>query len=117
MADIYRKACKVVAWLGPAESGDDSVMDYLNSLGAKAEACGMDNGFEPYKEVWQKLALQPRELRDLSRSTAMIRTPAGKIFMFPQDTLHSLFYSISGRHDQDNLLPIAGMKWFFIRPW
>jgi hypothetical protein len=117
MADIYRKACKVVAWLGPAESDDDSVMDYLNSLGAKAEACGMDNEFEPYQEIWQKLALQPRGLGDLSRSTAIIRTPAGKTFKFPQDTLHSLFYSISGWHNQDNLLPIAGIKRFFTRPW
>jgi hypothetical protein len=117
MADIYRKACKVVAWLGPAESGDDLVMDYLNSLGTKAEACGMDNGLEPYQEVWQKLALQPWELRDLSRSTDMIETPTGKWLMVPQDTLHSIFYSISGWHDQDNLLPIAGIKRFFTRPW
>jgi hypothetical protein len=32
-------------------------MDYLNFLGAKAEACGMDNAFEPYQDVWQMLAL------------------------------------------------------------
>ncbi|PVH79579.1 heterokaryon incompatibility protein, partial [Cadophora sp. DSE1049] len=117
MADIYREASKVVAWLGPAESGDDSVMDYLNSLGAKAEACGMDNGFEPYQGVWQKLALQPRDHRVLVRSDARIRTPAGKIVTFPRETLHNIFYSISGWHDQDKLLPIAGIKRFFTRPW
>ena len=119
MADIYRKASNVVAWLGPAESGDESVVDYLNSLGAKAEACGMDNGFEPYEEIWQKLALHPRELRDPSRSTGplMARTPAGKILMFPPDTVQSIFYSISGWNNQGSQLPIAGMKRFFTRPW
>ncbi|KAL3417252.1 Heterokaryon incompatibility protein 6, OR allele 5 [Phlyctema vagabunda] len=117
MADIYQKACKVLAWLGLAQSDDDLVLDYLNSLGAKAEACGMDNGFEPYQDVWQKLALQPREFRDLSRSNARIRTLAGTILMFPKDTLYSIFYSISGWHDHDDLLPIAGIKRFFTRPW
>lgn len=117
MADIYRQASKVVAWLGPAESDDDSVMDYLNSLGEEAEACGMDNGFEPYKEEWQKLASQPRNLRDLVRSNAMVRTPAGKIITFPREKLNNIFYSISGWHDHDKLLPIAGIKHFFTRPW
>ena len=117
MADIYQKAYKVLAWLGSAESGDDSVMDYLNDLGAKAEAFGMDNGFEPFQDVWQKLAIQPREFRDRSQSKFRIRTLTGKILVFPKDDLHSLFYAISGWHDCDNLLPIAGMKRFFTRPW
>lgn len=117
MADIYQQAYKVVAWLGSADSSSDSVMDYLNSFGAKAEACGMDNGPEPYLQVWQKLALKPPAFRDLSRSKVMIRTPAGKPLTFSQDVLHGLFYSISGWHDQDNLLPIAGMKRLFTRPW
>ncbi|KAF2191921.1 heterokaryon incompatibility protein, partial [Zopfia rhizophila CBS 207.26] len=117
MADIYQQAYKVVAWLGPADNSSDSVMDYLNSFGAKAEACGMDNGPEPYQEVWQKLALKPPAARDLSQSKVMIRTLAGKTLTFSQDALHSLFYSISGWHDQDNLLPIAGMKRLFTRPW
>jgi Heterokaryon incompatibility protein (HET) len=117
MTDIYRQAYKVLAWLGPAESDDDSVMDYLNTLGAKAEAFGMDSGPEPFQEVWQILASQPPELRDPSRSTDMMRTPAGKTFMFSQDALHNLFYSISGWHGQDNLLPVAGIKCFFTRPW
>ncbi|KAF1807916.1 hypothetical protein P152DRAFT_463055 [Eremomyces bilateralis CBS 781.70] len=51
MADIYRQAEKVVAWLGTADDQSDSVMDYLNSLGAQAEACGMDNGPEPFQEI------------------------------------------------------------------
>jgi hypothetical protein len=55
MAKIYQQAYKVVAWLGLAERGDDLVMDYLNTLGARAEACGMDNGPEPFLQIWQKL--------------------------------------------------------------
>ena len=77
----------------------------------------MDNGFERYQKVWQKLALQLRELRDLSRTTAMIGSPAGEIFRIPKDTLHSISYSISVWHDEDNLLPVASIKRFFTRPW
>jgi hypothetical protein len=117
MADIYQQAYKVVAWLGLADRSSDSVMDYLNSLGAKAEACGMDNGPELHREVWQKLALKPPAIRDLSQARLTIRTFAGKILIISQHTLHSLFYSISGWHDQDNLLPIAGIKRLFTRPW
>jgi hypothetical protein len=106
MADIYQQAYKVIAWLGPADSSSDSVMDYLNSFGAKAEACGMDNGSQPFQRVWENLALQPPAIRHLSSSKAIF-----------QDTLHRLFYSISGWHDQDNLLPVAGMKQLFTRPW
>jgi hypothetical protein len=82
MADIYRQAYRVVAWLGPAESGSDSVMDYLNSFGAKAEAYGMHNGPKPFQEVWQKLALQRSVFPDVSRSKAMTRTPIGRTFTF-----------------------------------
>lgn len=84
ITDIYQQAYKVLAWLGPAESDDNSVMDYLNTLGAKAEAFGMDNGPEPFQEVWQNLALQPLELRDVSRSTDIIRTPTSMAALLQQ---------------------------------
>ncbi|CZS99529.1 uncharacterized protein RAG0_07897 [Rhynchosporium agropyri] len=117
MADIYQKACKVLAWLGPAESGDDSVMDYLNALGAKAEACGMENGFEPYQAIWQELALQPLEPYDLSPLYARIRRLDGRILVVSNDKLRSLFHYISGWHGHGNLLPLAGIERFFTRPW
>lgn len=117
MADIYQQAYKVIAWLGLADVSSDLVMDCLSSLGAKAEACGMDNGPELSREVWQRLALKPLAAGDLNQSTIMIRTPAGKTLIVSQDTLHSLFYSISGSHDQDNLLPVTDIRRFFTRPW
>ncbi|KIM94585.1 hypothetical protein OIDMADRAFT_135654 [Oidiodendron maius Zn] len=86
IADIYRQAYKAVAWIGLADRGSDSVMDYLNSLGAKAEACGMDNDPELCREVWQKLALRPPTTRDQSQSMLIIRTPAGKTLMIFQET-------------------------------
>ncbi|KAH7351439.1 heterokaryon incompatibility protein-domain-containing protein, partial [Pyrenochaeta sp. MPI-SDFR-AT-0127] len=42
MALIYQQACKVIVWLGPADKSSDTTMDYVNTLGAKAEACGLD---------------------------------------------------------------------------
>ncbi|KAF2804944.1 HET-domain-containing protein, partial [Mytilinidion resinicola] len=47
MAEIYRHAFQTHAWLGPADESSDSVMDYLNALGAKAEACCMDDHLFP----------------------------------------------------------------------
>ncbi|KFY29320.1 hypothetical protein V491_00098 [Pseudogymnoascus sp. VKM F-3775] len=117
MADIYQQAYKVIAWLGLADISSDLVMDYLSSLGAKAEACGMDNGPEPYRQVWQRLPLKPLAARDLNQSVLLIRTAAGKTSIVSRDKLHSLFYSISGCHDQDNLLPVADIRRFFTRPW
>jgi hypothetical protein len=117
MADIYLQADKVVAWLGPAVSSSDSVIDYLNAFGAKAEAFGMEEGLEPYQEIWQTLASKPPEVQDLSRSKVTIKTLAGKTITFSMDALHDLFYSISGSHNQDNLLPIADMNQLFTRPW
>ncbi|KAF2034954.1 hypothetical protein EK21DRAFT_55520 [Setomelanomma holmii] len=46
MRDIYRQAHNVIAWLGPADESSDSVMDYLDDLGRRAEACGLANGPE-----------------------------------------------------------------------
>jgi hypothetical protein len=117
-ADIYRHACKVVAWLGSADESSDSVMDYLNSFGAKAEACCiMDVGPEPYLEAWQELALEPSLARDPGRSKLLTRILAGWMLRPSEDALRSLFYSVSGWHDLDNLFPMAGIESFFTRPW
>lgn len=116
MAYIYQQASKVVAWLGPAKSDSDLVMDYLNSFGAKAEACGIDNGPELAQKLWQKQALQPSVPHGFGRSKVMIRTLAAETLVISQNALNILFYSISGWYDQDNLLPTAGMKRLFTRP-
>jgi hypothetical protein len=46
MGDIYRQAFGVLAWLGASADNSDTVIDYLNMLGEKAEACGLYNGPE-----------------------------------------------------------------------
>ena len=106
MADIYRHAYKVIAWLGPADESSDSVVDCLNAFGEKAEACCMDVGPEPYLEVWKELALN-----------TPTRTLASRMPWSSQIALHSLFRSVGGWHDQDHLLPIASIRSFFTRPW
>ena len=117
MGDIYQKAEKVIAWLGPADSDSDSTVDYLNMVGAKADACGMAYGYEPYEVAWRRLAFEPRNLRDRSHPNIMKGTIAGNLSTLIHDEISDLFYSISGWHDQSNLLPVAGIRHFFTRPW
>ncbi|KAH8797362.1 heterokaryon incompatibility protein-domain-containing protein [Xylogone sp. PMI_703] len=99
MADIYRQAKQVSAWLGPRDSDSDIVMDYLDSFGRKAEACGITHAEGPHTEMWQNL---------------MFQNPS--IYARNQE-LESLFHSICGWRGKNNLLPIDGMKRFFTRPW
>ncbi|KAF2247117.1 HET-domain-containing protein [Trematosphaeria pertusa] len=168
MAEIYGHSSKVVAWLGPADQDSDSVMDYLNDFGARAEACGAHHSPAPYMEAWNELAAEPGALRPPSkfnvwdallddliseasadacgidrepksyaktwrkleelvadgrrariprRSEVRIQTPAGQRLWFSQEAADSLFYSISGWHDQHNLLPLDGIKRLFTRKW
>lgn len=52
MKDIYQQATKVFAWLGPADSDSDHVMEFLNTFGQKAEACRIENVEGHHLEVW-----------------------------------------------------------------
>jgi Heterokaryon incompatibility protein (HET) len=52
MGDIYKQATQVYAWLGRASCGSDQVIDYLNTFGAKAEACGIYGIEGPHLELW-----------------------------------------------------------------
>jgi hypothetical protein len=117
MADIYRQATSVTAWLGLPDATSDSVMDYLNFLGDRAQALGMDHGPQRYAKIWQDLAANPLEVyhRPLLRITFV--TLKGKMFSVLRLSLYMLFHQISGWHDQSRLLPIAGMEVFFTRPW
>ena len=117
MANIYQQASKVVAWLGLADNSSDSAMDYLNTFGEEAETCGVDNGVELYRDIWQNLASDLSSPRDLSLSEIAIMTIAGKRSSFSRQKVNNLFFAISGWHDQDNLIPTAGMKRLFTRPW
>ncbi|KAF2727912.1 heterokaryon incompatibility protein, partial [Polyplosphaeria fusca] len=115
MANIYRHACKVVAWLGTAADDSEQIMDYLNSLGAKAEACGMHGYPQLYQKVWQELALNTPAAH--GTSPTVTTTTAADRTTVPRASLQDLFYSISGWHNQDNLLPVAGIQRLFTRPW
>jgi hypothetical protein len=56
MGNIYRQAQNVIAWLGPADESSDGVMDYLNELGQRADACGLAMGPEMCIRLWRALA-------------------------------------------------------------
>ncbi|KAF2197354.1 hypothetical protein GQ43DRAFT_403245, partial [Delitschia confertaspora ATCC 74209] len=59
MANIYKDASKVIAWLGPADESSDATMDYLNDFGQRAEACcTLDLGPEIYRRAWQDFPLK-----------------------------------------------------------
>ena len=110
-------AWHVFAWLGPADENTDMMVDYLNKIGEKAEACGMTEGCEPYVSIWREMAFGPAGHRKVDSPYIIFERLNGTKFSVPRVTLKSLFDSISGWAGQDNLLPIAGMKRFFTRPW
>ncbi|KAH8701244.1 heterokaryon incompatibility protein-domain-containing protein, partial [Phaeosphaeriaceae sp. PMI808] len=117
MADIYRQAYNVIVWLGPSDDSSDSIVDYLNGFGAKAEDCHMETGHEPYRKVWRDMASMTPAKQGLRQSHIFIRDVDGSVTTVSMSSLQKLFRSISGWHDQDDLLPIAGMMRFFTRPW
>ncbi|KAK7177268.1 heterokaryon incompatibility protein [Paraphaeosphaeria sporulosa] len=108
MATIYQQAYKTIVWLGPSDNSSDSIVDYLNEFGAKAEACHMEAGHEPHKKLWQDMA---------SMTTANQWLAQPDVSVKDVQSLQKLFYSVSGWYDQDNLLPVAGIKQFFTRAW
>ncbi|KAJ9652746.1 hypothetical protein H2198_008018 [Neophaeococcomyces mojaviensis] len=117
MKDIYRQATQVFAWLGVADGDSDHIMDYLNTFGEKAEACGIDSVEGHHLEIWRSLAFQKVADHNLKHPDVVIATENGNLRIIHRRELDSLFYSISGWHQQDNLLPIAGMQRLFTRPW
>jgi hypothetical protein len=117
MAEIYERACHVIVWLGPADKNTDMVVDYLNMIGEKAEACGMAEGCEPYRDVWLDMAFAPLGHHRFDSPYIRFQKIDGTVLSVSRMTLRCLFDSISGWAGQDSLLPVAGMKEFFTRPW
>jgi hypothetical protein len=117
MRSIYQQASNVIAWLGPSEKkyDSDTVMDYLNTLGKKAEVCGFHHGSEPYVPIWRAMiSAQYME----NPHEVMLRTELdGRVLPVSKYALKSLLHSISGCRSQDGLLPLAGLKYLFRRPW
>ncbi|KAH7084415.1 heterokaryon incompatibility protein-domain-containing protein [Paraphoma chrysanthemicola] len=117
MANIYQQAYKVIVWLGLSDDSSDAIVDYLNEFGAKAEACHMDAGHEPHRKLWHDMASMTTANQWPVEADVFVENIHGRIMKIPVRPLQRLFYSISGWHDQDNLLPIAGIKQFFTRAW
>jgi hypothetical protein len=103
MGNIYRQAQKVIAWLGPAKDSSDEVMDYLNELGKRADACGLAVGPEMCLSLWKALASNHPAIQE-----------ENKVFI---TAIQDLLHSIDGCHGRDSLLPMAGLKHLFSRPW
>jgi hypothetical protein len=117
MAEIYQRACHVIAWLGPADKNTDMVVDYLNMIGEEAEACGMAEGCEPYRDIWLDMAFAPLGHRRFDSPYILLQKIDGTVFSVSRVTLKHLLDSISGWAGQDGLLPVAYMKEFFNRTW
>ena len=122
MREIYQRATFVSIWLGPADSTSDKVMDYLHSFGIKAMEFGLDGGPDIIRNVsmqWKKLASQPSSFRDRSMQRVTIESSNGteNDLHFLMKDLNELYYSISGSHELDRLLPVQGMANIFAREW
>ncbi|EXJ74130.1 uncharacterized protein A1O5_02424 [Cladophialophora psammophila CBS 110553] len=116
MKDIYRQATRVYAWLGRADRDSDRVMDYLNTFGAKAEAYEIKSVEGHHLEIWRSLASREAAIDNPMQQSVMADTNEGNLRINRRRDLDRLFYSISGWHQQNNLLPVHGMQRLFTRP-
>jgi hypothetical protein len=116
MGNIYRQAQKVIAWLGPADDSSNAVMDYLNELGQRADACGLTMGPEICLRLWLALASNPPAIQEIPGIVASARAlSGGNNSSIP--AIQDLLHSIDGWHSRNNLLPMAGLKRLLSRPW
>jgi hypothetical protein len=122
MSEIYQRASFVCIWLGPADKTSEQDMEYLRQFGTKAMSFGLDEGPEVLKNVttqWKKLACHPASFRDTSIERVIVKSSkssiANKEFLIGD--LNELYYSISGSHEQNNLLPVEGIANLFTRSW
>jgi hypothetical protein len=116
MGNIYRRAQKVIAWLGPADDSSDAVMDYLNDLGKRADACDLAMGPEICLRLWLALASNPPAVQKIPEIRAFALALSGRN-NFSITAMQDLLHSIDGWHSRDKLLPMAGLKRLLGRPW
>jgi hypothetical protein len=122
MREIYQRATFVSIWLGPADTTSDKAMDFLHSLGTKAMRFGLDRGSEVLENVltqWKKLASDPPSYRDKDIQRVIMKSSDNtKIDLdFVIGDLNELYYSISGFHEKDGLLPVEEIADLFTRSW
>jgi hypothetical protein len=75
---------------------------------------------DAFQEViarWTKLASKALTIRDQSTTQFTFRFNDGSSSSFIEGDLNDLYYSISGSHEQNALIPIQEIQNLFKRPW
>ena len=116
MGDIYREASEVIAWLGTSADDSDTVIDYLNVLGGKAEVCGLHNGPQVCLQEWLMMTITPSYMNDPNK-VVFIHQLDGRTLPVSKLALERLLDSVSGWKSQNHLFPTAGLKRLFLRAW
>ena len=116
MGNIYQKAFEVIAWLGASADNSDTLIDYLNLLGEKSEACGLHCGPDACIKIWLAMTTTPSYLDDLGEIVVKGWLD-GRHFAVSKFTLKHLLDSISGWKSQNQLFPAADLNRFFRRTW
>jgi hypothetical protein len=102
--------------LGPADDSSDAVIDYLNELGQRADACGLAMGPEICLGLWLALASNPPAIQKIPGILPSALALSGRN-KFSITVIQDLLHSINGLHSRDKLLPMAGLKRLLCRPW
>ncbi|KAI0391235.1 HET-domain-containing protein [Xylariaceae sp. FL0594] len=109
LKDIFSQAREVLAWLGPGDPEVDPVIEFLDSFGRDAQACGFHKDPGVADTIWERLASS--DLLNFKGSQEIlsgILSLESNIFK-----LIDLFNSISGWHSTNNLFPVTGMEKLF----
>jgi hypothetical protein len=117
MTEIYQRARHVFAWLGSADKSSDLAIRCINTIGKKAEACGMEDAFEVCRTIWHDMVFVPEGMQRLVSRDPIIQNVDGSLFTVPRQAMRDLFDIVSGWKSQNNLLPITELKDLFTRSW
>jgi hypothetical protein len=124
MKDIYRHAQRVTVWLGPSDAQTDAAMIYIKALGDRALSCWLHQNPKFAREQWIKLAVMPVTHRDPGIANgryliASARHPitGSEIGRYTLSALNDLYYSISGKHNNDLKFPIRDLERLLTLPF
>lgn len=117
MKEIYSRTVKTIAWLGPADETSDSTLEYLDSFGEMAEACGVLTMPDLCKLTYDTMIYNNVSPIDQDSNQPSTKYSSNSAYPLIQVATQSLIHKVDGWHGTDGLLPIAGMAAFFQRPW
>lgn len=117
MADIYRRACKTIIWLGLADKNSDMVMDHIDTIGEEAEACGTEIGPDLYSDIWGHMASTAKNPHDRDRPNILTKLPNGDVITVSAAAVWNLYSSMENSYDAVHGPLIDGIQEFFTRPW